>query len=184
MPLRILTVFCVLAAFCAVAQAQGPPILGMTDVPSQPADGLTVKGVTFHFTIGGSPSSDATFNAFNGGFLTYTQDPVLEGNSLGTLTMDFAAPTTYLQFGIARSTPAALPAGVVVDLYTPAGVHIGTYSLGTRPITIFSEGLFVANQVGLIGKAVLTFPDAQSAMRFGIDNVVTYPFENWLWFFY
>src|SRR5262249_3375462 len=74
--------------------------LTFDELPFQPVDGLSYKGVTFGFTVNGQPSTDANYHSFGPGKLTYVQDPSLEGNTLGTLTLTFAKPTTVLQFGL------------------------------------------------------------------------------------
>jgi hypothetical protein len=168
----------VVSMLSAPADAQGPVILGMTEAPTQPCDGLKVQGITLNY-IGPS----CTFNFPNGGTLTYTSDPTIEGDVTGTLTMTFSAPTTYLQFGVVYS---GFSTGTVqVQLFDPAGNPLGGPILvTTNPLVSFSEGLFVSNQADkLIGKAVITFPNPAGA-RFAVDNVVTTPFENFLYFFH
>src|SRR5258708_893142 len=109
-----------------VSRAQtGTVTLRMTEVPNQPVNGLTVQGVTFHFTIANAASADAAYNAANGGQLRFVQDPALEGNALGTLTIDFANPVVDLSFGAVRSTQTTLAQGVLVSLFDPALNLIG-----------------------------------------------------------
>src|SRR2546422_83360 len=84
---------------CTSALSVRATTLTMDELPFQPVNGLTFKGVTFHFSISGNPSTDANYHASNGGIGTYVQDPSLEGNSLGVLTLDFATPVSGLQFG-------------------------------------------------------------------------------------
>ncbi len=143
--------------------------LTMTEVPRQPVNGLTVDGVTFHFSINGTPSIDAFYNAISAGAITYVQDPSLEGNALGVLTMDFAVPTNGLQFGVARSTLAPLTPGLEVSLFDGLLNPLGTFALDTNSLITFSEGLFISNLT--IGRAELSFPDAGGGPRFSIDNV-------------
>lgn len=66
-------------------------------------NGLSFKGVTFGFEIGGIPSADARYHALGPGSMTYVRDPSLEGASAGTLTLSFDRPTTLVEFGIARN---------------------------------------------------------------------------------
>ena len=76
-------------AFSAPALAAKPvTTLSFDEVPFQPVDGLDVSGVTFGFQIGGVPSTDAHYNAFGPGTTTFVQDPSLEGNAAGVLTLD------------------------------------------------------------------------------------------------
>jgi len=158
---------------CAGVLRGRADVLTMDELPFQPVNGLTFKGVTFHFTIAGNPSSDANYHGSNGGIETYVQDPSLEGNALGTLTLDFVAPTAGLQFGVARNMGGALTPGLQVSLYDASLSPLGNYSLNTSVHNTFSEGQF--NSALTIGRAVLTFPNAGAATRFAIDNLVVTP---------
>jgi hypothetical protein len=146
--------------------------LTMTEVPFQPINGLTVHGVTFHFSINGVPSRDAYYNARGPGVMTYVQDPSLEGNALGILTMDFAVPTIGLQFGVTRSTFGPVTPGLEVSLFDGLLNPLGTFPLDINSLITYSEGLFISNLT--IGRAELSFPDAGRGPRFSIDNV-TFP---------
>jgi len=164
--------------FSTPAIAQGPVILGMTEAATQNCDGLTVQGIKLNYT-----GTFCMFNYGNGGTLTYTNDPTLVGTVEGTLTMTFSAPTTYLQFGVVYET---LVTGTVrVQLYDPAGILLDTILVTTNPLVSYTEGLFVSNQADrLIGKAVITFPNSAGGSEFAVDNVMTTPFENFLYFFH
>jgi hypothetical protein len=78
MNLRFLAFFTTILLFSSgLAQAQfqfaNGSFLTMDEVPFQPINGLTVKGVTFADTAG------ADYNAGDGGQQFFTQDPVIEG---------------------------------------------------------------------------------------------------------
>src|SRR5271170_498253 len=104
-----------LLATAASGQTTSVTING-TEVPFQPVNGLTVKGVTFTDTSG------ADFDAPNGGQLTYTQDPVIEGQTAGeTLTMVFPYPVSVLSFGMALSSQGTLTNAYTVKLYDSGG---------------------------------------------------------------
>jgi hypothetical protein len=156
-----------------------PPSCGTTtlrfnEVPFQPVNGLDVKGAQFSFFIGGSPSTDAHYNAFGPGQGVFVQDPSLEGNSLGALVIDFPALTPFLSFGLARSTLAALNPGATVLLFDQNGNLIGSFPLNTavQPGGIFSEGLFSYNNPAVpVRRAVILFPSADIAPRFALDNL-------------
>ena len=98
----------ILLASAGLAQAQfqyaNGSLLTMDEVPFQPINGLTVKGVTFADTAG------AAYNAGDGGIQFYTQDPVIEGNTAGeAITMTFVTPITSLSFGFALTLRQPLP---------------------------------------------------------------------------
>lgn len=145
--------------------------LTFDELPSQPVDGVSIGGVTFGFRIGGNPSDDAFYNGLGPGVTTYVQDPSLEGSADGTLTLQFDHPTTILRFGIARNCFCTLTPGVSVQLFSPGGHHSqGLISRPTASLGTFSEALF--SYVGAaIQTAVITFPSANDAFRFALDNL-------------
>src|SRR5882762_8729476 len=61
------------------------------------ADTLSVAGVTFHFSAGTAYYDGHTLAA---GFAVLVTDPLLSGPTTGTLTMDFASPTSLLSFDL------------------------------------------------------------------------------------
>jgi hypothetical protein len=155
------------------AAASTKKTIRFTELSPQPVDGVSVKGVKFGFTIGGVASTDATFGGRGPGTLKYVQDPSLEGNAAGVLTVTFATPTVLVKFGIARlsSTPMR---GVTVKLYDVAGVLIGTFHKRVAPITgypPFDEGLFNHTDTVAAAVAVITFDAPSSAPRFALDNL-------------
>lgn len=171
--MKSLSIIGLLGVFVFCTSALWADTLTMTEVPFQPVNGLTVDGVTFHFSIGGVASNDANYNAGNGGIEKYVQDPSLEGNALGVLTIDFASPTNGVQFGVARSIGGPLTPGLSVDLFGSSLNPLGTFTLNTQVYFTFSEGLFVSPLT--IGRAVLSFPSANLASRFAIDNLTSTP---------
>ena len=170
--MKIIPVIGVLGVFPLFTTVLWATTLTMTEVPFQPVDGLTVHGVTFHFSINGVPSTDAIYNSGGPGVMTYVQDPSLEGNALGVLTMDFAVPTNGLQFGVARDTYNPLTPGLEVSLFDGLLNPLGTFTLDTNRLITYSEGLFSSTLT--IRRAELSFPGAATADRFAIDNI-TFP---------
>jgi len=109
----VLFVFLVLA--CSTAVWAAIVTLRFDELPFQPVDGLSFSGVTFGFTVAGVPSTDAHYNSFGPGIITYVQDPSLEGDATGTLSLDFDVPTPVLQFGVAISATGAFARGFSVN---------------------------------------------------------------------
>ena len=163
---RIALLSAFLLASAASAQTTSVTLNG-TEVPFQPINGLTVKGVTFTDTTG------ADYDAANGGQLTFTQDPVIEGQTAGeTITMVFPWPVSVLSFGMALSGQGTFTNAYTVQLFDSLGNLLQTVpvTVGNPPGDAFSNGEFTSNQPGLISKAVITFdPSAPSA--FGLDNI-------------
>jgi hypothetical protein len=156
------------------AAASTKTVIKFTELTPQPVNGVTEKGVTFGFTVGGVASTDATYGGAGPGQLKYVQDPSLEGNAAGVLTLKWATPTVLVKFGIARSSGTALTPGVTVKLYDASGVLIGTFHKALAPITgypPFDEGLFNHTSTVAVAKAVITFNSPTSATRFALDNL-------------
>src|SRR4051812_32147560 len=108
--------------FVLAIAASGPgwaATVTFDELAPQPLNGVSLKGVTFNFTIGGSASTDATFNTVigPGGVPPFIVPPNAEGNSLGTLTFTFAQPSTAISFGLARSVPGGT-SGATVQLFS------------------------------------------------------------------
>ncbi len=136
----VLFVFLVLA--CSTAVWAAIVTLRFDELPFQPVDGLSFSGVTFGFTVAGVPSTDAHYNSFGPGIITYVQDPSLEGDATGTLSLDFDVPTPVLQFGVAISATGAFARGFSVELFDPNLVSIGVFDVATASIVSFSESRF------------------------------------------
>jgi hypothetical protein len=147
--------------------------LTFDELPTQPVDDLSFMGVTFDFKVGGVDSNDARYNSLGPGIINYVQDPSLEGTALGILTLDFANPMRFLQFGVALSTLNPLNPGVTVSLFDAALDPIGVIPLNTAPIISFSEGQFTYYGVP-VARAVLDFNEA-GAGRFALDNLTFVP---------
>lgn len=147
------------------------------ELPNQPVHGLSFMGVTFSFTISDMPSTDARYNSVpptGPPPTTFVQCPCLEGNALGTLTLDFAEPTPLLSFGVTRSTTAPLTPGFIVELFDPMLISLGSTPVNTGPIAPFfvSEGQFSVSGP-LVSRAVINFPfgGPTGVTRFALDNV-------------
>ena len=148
-----------------------------------PVDGLTIKGVTFDFKIDGVDSTDATYNlSFDvppeapENFVVNLQQPFLEGNAKGVLTLDFATPISELQFAAALPILNTLAPGFTVELFDPELQSLGITPVETNPLVFLSEGLFTYSGVPVI-KAVVDFDETKlgfdevSPPRFIFDNL-------------
>lgn len=163
----------VVVGLLSAGVADAAVTLTFDELPTQPVNGLTYKGVTFGFTIGGNPSTDALYGDVGPGTITFLQDTVLEGNSAGILTLDFAQPTDMLQFGIAlNSFDPAVP-GYSVQLFGESLAWVASLSQNTYPLIVWSEDLFSYSGVP-ITRAVIDFNE-QAAGRFALDNLTHNP---------
>ena len=157
------------------AAGAAPITLTFDELPFQPVDGLSFMGVTFHFTVGGVPSTDANYDSGGPGTITYVQDPSLEGNAAGTLTLDFDIPTPVVQFGVALSALGPLAAGCTVELFDSTLTSLGVIDVATASIVSFTESRFSYHGQP-ISRVVITF-NGDAAPRFALDNLT---FDNGL----
>ena len=171
--MKKLVAICILLVLMSTGAANAAFTLTFNELPTQPVNGLSYMGITFGFKVGGSPSTDATYNAIGPGTLTYLQDPTLEGTTAGILTLDFATPTDQLQFGAALNSYYAATPGYVVRLYDPSYLLIGVYSGNTSPLVLWSEGQFTYSGTP-VSRAAIGFND-RVASRFALDNLTINP---------
>src|SRR4051812_16544775 len=166
---KLLTLLGVLSAAVAYAQSNATTIT-FNELPAQPVNGLTFKGVSFTFKIAGVNSTDARFNANGPGTLTYISDPSLEGSTAGILGLDFAVPVSHLSFGVAVASTTVLTPGVTVSLYDSDFALVGKIPVTTQPIApyTFSEALFTEEQSS-VSHVSLFFNN--SGQRFVLDNL-------------
>ncbi|WJW76287.1 hypothetical protein QVG61_04125 [Thiohalobacter sp. IOR34] len=156
------------AVLASVAQA-GPITIDFSELAPQPVHGLTVKGVTFSYEIGGTASADAIFGSVTPLTSTFVQSPFLEGNPAGVLTLDFANPVSSISMGLAvvpngSYTPGSLVALYDTSLVLGANVPVNLTDVGSG----VAEGLFSFSG-GPISRVALLF-DPQTR-RFGVDNI-------------
>lgn len=154
----------------ALAPGDGKPLTTLLfgEVPLQSVNGLTVEGVTFGFTVGGSPSVDARYNSGGPTPGPYIACPCLEGDALGTLTITFDKPTQVVQFGLALQVGGSLAVGATVDVIGPNGKSRGVFPIATSPAPLFTGGQFTYDK-NAVSQLVITFNPA--APRFAIDNL-------------
>lgn len=139
----------------------------MDELPFQPVNGLTLKGVTFHDTTG------AFFHASDGGQQHFTQDPTTTGLAPGeVLTVDFAQPWPFVQFGMSLDTQGTLTPAFSVELFDPSLVSLGVTNVDASPLPgdHYSEALFT-HSGRRISRLVVTFPAIPTFPAFGFDNL-------------
>ena len=169
-------VVCMVVGLMSVGVADAAVTLTFDELPTQPVNGLSYKGVTFGFTIDGNPSTDAVYSDVGPGLITFLQDTTLEGNSAGILTLDFAQPTDMLQFGIAlNSFYPAMPA-YNVQLFGESLAWVANLSQNTYPLIVWSEDLFSYSGTP-ITRAIIDFNE-QAAGRFALDNLTHNPVSS------
>ena len=176
--------------FLGVGTTAQAATITFDELPFQPVDQLSLKGVTFDFKVGGVNSTNADFDGPDPRLptppdLRYINWPALDGDAAGTLTLDFTAPVSTLQFGATLSTYSPLTPGFSVELFDPA-----LKSLGITPVNTYSQSNsqypFTENLFSYTGepvkRAVLKFNDSFTPVtqccqqpRFSIDNLTFTP---------
>lgn len=162
---------CALAA-CGVAVAAPPVTLTMDDLPMRRLHNLAhPAGVTFQFFVDGVPSADADYNSGGPGTLSFVQDPSIEGDAAGVVSMQFATPINMLQFGAAVASDQNHFDGGSVELFTPGGVSLGA---GDFDLTLIYDDPFANGQFNYVGapvkRADVSF-DLGMPSRFALDNL-------------
>lgn len=180
--MKILGFIAVVAAVAATtaalpAAAQLQQTLTFDEVPAQAVNGLTVKGVSFDFRVGGLLSPDARYNALGPGGLAFlSDDSVLEGDAAGLLTLNFANPVVALDFGLALTSFSPLTAAAQVQVFNSTQALAGTFAINTAPQTTsgFSEARFVYSGAP-VARLVIDFNetvlDPAFPARFALDNL-------------
>ncbi|WP_152052048.1 S8 family peptidase [Tautonia marina] len=152
-----------------VGQGQEATI-AFDELPSQPANGVSLAGVTFGYTIGGVPSTAATFNTLGPGTTTFISDPSLVGSAAGVLTLDFDQPVSSLEFGLALSANLSIPDGATVTLFDATNSLIGTFQVAVSPQGFFfAEGQFQYEGTP-VSRAEIA-PNSSVAGAFAFDNL-------------
>jgi hypothetical protein len=140
------------------------------DIPPAYCEGLGVAGVTYSFTVAGTPNLDCVAGTFAGpGISNNLHYPNIEGTAAGVLHLTFDVPTTKFGFGVAQNTLAS-PRSVIVDLYRP-GVGLLREEI---PLATTNDPRFVGARSDYDGPAVKTVTIRLAAgpySRIAVDNV-------------
>jgi hypothetical protein len=141
--------------------------------PNTPADGATVKGVLFHFSVNNTPSPDARFTVVGPGVTSVSTAPNLEGDSRGVLSLDFLTPVRDFGFSVVGNTQSPSPNAFTLTLVDTAG---GT---STKDIAIANLGVFAGarfdDATGRSFVRAVIKPNASAGPRFIVDNVTFTP---------
>jgi hypothetical protein len=146
-------------------------IIHFDELPAQALNGVTVNGVTFHFSIASVPSNDAQFGTLVGpGNVVEIHPPNAEGNSNGLLTIDFAAPVSHVDFGLAISDSSPHAPAAVGQAFAAGNISLGNTFVNTAPPGAgqFSQGHFSYTGAPLVQLQVDFLVDNA---RFAIDNL-------------
>ncbi len=140
------------------------------DELSAPADGLTVKSVTFSYTLNGSPSDQAHYGAYGPGESLYISDPSLLGNPAGILGWTFAHAAESFEFGVGLNT-----SGLPVTAATVSIFDSGNALLAAIPVTFVTELFFLEAKVSYAASDIrsvsIDFDESQAGL-FAVDNLI------------
>jgi PEP-CTERM motif len=159
------------APFVLSQGAFGSPIIDFGLVETfAPINGQTINGVTFGFTIGGNPSTDAVIDSGPGNTNNITVANI-EGNTLGILSLIFPHLEVGFGFGYAL---AILGGGVTnatsVELFDASNVSLGSLSFNGVADPLFVGGFAGIGNLTPFKSAQVTFNSAATT-RFAFDNV-------------
>lgn len=174
---------CAVILLLSASSARGAIMLTFDELPvDTQVDGLSTQGLTFAFADApGGPvalPTDAFYNSsavtFPAGTAARLSGAVLEGDSAGQLTIDFAVPVIGLGFDVGLSAAGPLNPGYTVELFDPSLALVGRFPGDTAEGVPFgpSEGRF-GYVGGPVGRAVITFDP--NAGRFYLDNLGASP---------
>lgn len=145
--------------------------LTFDELPFQPVDNLSFMGVTFDFKIGGVDSTDANYNSSGPGNITFVQDPSLEGNAAGILTLDFDKHIAKLEFDVSLNTFNPLVPGFTVELFDKNLTSLGVTPINTNPLISFTENTFSFVGISSVKRAIIDFNETTLVTRFALDNL-------------
>jgi hypothetical protein len=175
--MRGLMMVWVVAGLVSAAPSEAAVELNFSELPFQPVNGLSYKGVTFGFTINGTASMYAYYNSignFAPGDTVLVANPILKGDTAGILTLDFAPrPTDQLEFDVALQTTDSLTPGFRVELFDTGMASLGVTPVNTSPLSHWTEGQFTYAGTP-ISRAVINF-DETAPGRFAVDNLTFDP---------
>lgn len=146
-------------------------VLTMDEVAAQPINGLSITKTGFTFVF--ADTAGATYDTPNGGQMTYTQDPTIEGLSAGeVITVTFSLPALSIRFGMAQSTVQAAPVQLAsVGLYNGATL-LATRTFNSTLHDPFVEGQFAySGELGPVTSIHIT-PAPGPGIAFAIDNLL------------
>jgi VCBS repeat-containing protein len=136
-------------------------------------NGNPIDPLSFNFTVGGTPSSDATVTTVGPGTTAYIDAPNIEGDAAGTLHVDFGVEVSRVAFGFALSCLPPVSPGAMVTGYAADGTPVGSTSAdGIDTGYPDAENLLVFTPGAGCRSANITFNDmGGTCSRFALDNL-------------
>jgi PEP-CTERM motif len=136
----------------------------------QPVDGQIFGGVLHNFSVGGSPSTDATIDAGPGNTNNITLANI-EGNAFGVLKLTLPSDATRLGYGFALAAAGTVLNATAVELFDANNASLGSLSFNGAPDPTFAGGFAgVQSDVPFL-IAQVTFSNVAEGTRFAFDNL-------------
>lgn len=156
----------------------GPITFGEAEFP----DGTVVDGLVVT-TLDGSPlpaplsfgfsSLDATIGDLGPGNITFVQTPNMEGDAVGTLSIDFGLDATSVTFGFALNCGPVVSDAATAQAFDSLGAPVGApVSVDGLDFGSFAENELTLSPGGGFRSIEVTFAGGPVCPRFAFDNLV------------
>jgi len=134
-------------------------------------NGLTVNGVHFSYTVGGSPLSGAVVIDGGPGITNNIAPPniVSVGDNTGVLGLLLPAPVTLFGYGYAILNTTTVANATTINIFMGA-TNLGTLSYTGAPDSTFTGGFAGIQSTIPFDRVELTF-NSTAAPAFALDNV-------------
>ncbi len=150
---------------------QEPIVITFDELPlGTPVDGAVIEPVTFGFALG-----DATITMTGPGETEFIAPPNMEGDSAGTVAIEFSAPVFAVSYAFAMNTSEPAANATTITLFDQDGLALIAVSADAVPGEFFpAEGQNIASTNVGASSATITF-DHPAAQRFVLDNLAISP---------
>ena len=155
--------------------------LSFSEKPFLPIDGLHSKGVTFGFTVGEDPSTNAYYHATKFGTTECVDDPSIGGNATGILTFAFTQPANLLEFGVAQFvSPLPLTSGFTVRLSDPSHRSASVTRVAPSATHLWPLKGLLKYRGGAVSRADIDFDEESEDDRFVMDDLMFNPIRPFI----
>jgi len=155
---------CTLIMIALIVSPATAEVITFDELPGgTPVDGMVIGNVTFGFT-----SADATIDG-GPGTTAFIEDPNIEGDANGILTLLFATPVLNVSYGFALNEMTPFDPGTTMELFDVHANPLGSYSQAAGDFGFgFVEGENSAASATPIKSAEISFGNNS---RFAFDNL-------------
>ncbi len=147
--------------------------LTFDELAPQSADGVSLAGATFGFTVNGTALDEAIYGTTDGPReqeASLMRGARLTGPSAGILTIDFNTPTSILEFSVVVNEILPLFPGFTVELFDGTGEALNITHVDMHPEQFFSQARFTHAGTP-VGRVRISFIITGDRAVFGLDNL-------------